>query len=108
MKNSKKYIQISKLEEDAGGEYISSQFITVCNGKIYNISFYNDGKKLDKNCYKILDTFEVMRSSVPQKAPMYIIVIIAFGIAVSATVIIIMILGIIKDEKKKNEKGCSR
>ncbi len=100
-KNSKKYIEISKTEKDGGGEYISSQFITICNGDIYNISFYNDGTKLKKESYDILSSFEINDSNAGPKMPVFTFVIIALAIAALITVIVIMVLGIIKDKKKK-------
>lgn len=99
--DSKKYIRISKIENDVGGEYLSTQFITICNGNIYNISFYNDGNEFKDEFYDILNTFEIKEDNEISKLPIYIIGGIAVGIAVLITVIVVMIIGLIKQKRKE-------
>ena len=103
--NSKKYIVITENSKDSGGQYTATQFITVANGKIYNISFVNSGNEFDKSNLSILQNFEIKSEDNPSKIPILLTIIIAVSIAVFAAVIVVMILGINKDRKAiKNEK----
>ena len=101
--NEKKYIMITENSKDSGGEFTATQFITVANGKIYNISFLNSGKEFDSSNLKILKSFNINDQSEPSKIPVLVTIIIAVGIAGLSAVIIFMILGINKDRKAIKE-----
>lgn len=102
--NFKKYIMISENSKDSGGEFTATQFITVANGKIYNISFLNSGKEFDSSNLKILKSFKINDESKPSKVPVLVTIIIAVGIAGLSAVIVFMILGINKDRKAIKEE----
>ncbi|MCQ2455393.1 MAG: hypothetical protein MJ090_04580 [Clostridia bacterium] len=102
-RNSKKFIKISVRKNDSGGEFTATQFITVANGKLYNISFLSEGKELDKQNLKILDSFSVNEEKSDSGISLFITIFIDVAIAGFAAIIVLMIYGIIKN-KIKNEK----
>ncbi|MCQ2451412.1 MAG: hypothetical protein MJ080_05500 [Clostridia bacterium] len=101
-RDAKKYIKIFETKKDEIGEYTSTQFITVCDGKVFNISFFSIGKNLGNDALKILDTFEIKEASIPSKVPVFNTVLAALGIAVLICVIIYMLWGIVKKYKQIN------
>ncbi len=93
------YMKFTETLEDSGGKYTSCQYITVKNGKVYQFSTYNSGETQSetvKKCFNsLIINSESSVFSVRQK------IIIGAVISVLAAVIIIMIIGIIKDLKKQ-------
>lgn len=97
--DAKKYIMLKGVEEDAGGSYVVTQFVTVYNGKVFNISFYNADGMTDKE-YKILNTFDIIETNFPSKMPVFIVILVAIGIAVLICLIIAMIWGLVHKKSK--------
>ncbi|HCH28489.1 MAG TPA: hypothetical protein DEW35_03170 [Ruminococcaceae bacterium] len=98
-RDARKYIVLKGEEKDAGGSYFVTQFITVYNGKVFNISFFNNSGMTDKE-YKILDTFEIKEASFPTKQPVIIVIFLAVGIALLTCLIIFMIWGLVHKKEK--------
>ena len=93
-RDAQKYIVLKGTEKDAGGSYFVTQFITVYNGRVFNISFYNTAGMTDKE-YKILDSFEMKDANFPSKQPVIIVIFVAVGIALLTCLIIFMIWGLV-------------
>ncbi len=103
IRNSRKYIEITENLKDSGGEFVSTQLITMANGKIFNITINNAGDFVDEDMLKSLDTLKFKESQDSFKSYIIITIAIVIGIGVFITLIVLMILGIIKD--KKNEEN---
>ncbi len=102
----KKYVFILFTEQltDSGGDYISQQYITVFGGKIYRISVYMPSDKGTFSFDTIVDTFEINESKTP--FPLWLTVLFVLGIAVFASVAVVMVIGIVKERRKsKNGNG---
>lgn len=98
-RDAKKYIMLTARESDSGGSYIATQFITVCNGKVFNISFFNQSGVTDAE-KKILDTFEIKETNFAPKTPVFVVILIAIGIALLTCLIIYMVWGLVHKKKK--------
>lgn len=101
--DARRYIKISETLKDSGGVYTATQFITVADGKLINLTFYNNGEYMPSESYKTFNSFKINDQMAPSKKPVIYIFLIAFAIAAFVAVIIVMILGIIKDKKKKDK-----
>jgi len=97
----RKYIVVSETLKDSGGEYTATQYITVCGGKLYQLSFYTSGT-IDKT-REIFSSFRINVTGKNDAMPLWQILVIIFGIAVFATVSVICVIGIIRDRKKEDE-----
>ncbi len=97
--NSVKYIKITENLKDSGGEFTATQFITVADGKMYNVSFYGAGNKTDQSVYRTLGTFKINSKAFDKRTPIIVLALIAVGIAVFAGLISLMIVRIFKDRK---------
>ena len=99
-RDARKYVKISNKETDNGGEYYVTQFITVCNGEVFNISFFGD-KGITAKEKKILDTFEVKEATIPSKKPVYIVIVCAVSIALLVCLVVYMLWGLIMRARTK-------
>ncbi len=98
VRNSVKYIKISEVLKDSGGEYTATQYLTVLDEKLYNITFYNANEETSADNQKILDTFKVNEETGNYKYSAYISILIAFAIAGLTAIIVVMVMGIIKNK----------
>lgn len=94
------YIKTEQLLSDSGGTYLSSQYITVKNGKIYQFSIYSEGQTENEKAKKSLENFTFKKETVKVDNSKKIIVGCVFGVLL--IIIVIMIMGIIKDIKSND------
>lgn len=90
------FIAVTEKLKDSGGEYVSTQYITVKNGNVYQLSCYNSGTKIDSD---IGDVFNSLRFSQSDNFN-WVYTMIILACVVLAAVIIIMIKGIVTDLRK--------
>ncbi|MCQ2478045.1 MAG: hypothetical protein MJ091_02345 [Clostridia bacterium] len=100
-KNGVKYIVITETLKDSGGNYVSTQYITVKNSKIYQLSFYSQGESKSLLAEDIFDTFVIL--STERKNSNFIFIGIAALMAVFAAIIVIMVFKIIRSIKIKEK-----
>ena len=55
----RKFAKITEVLEDSGGEYTSTQYVTVASGRTFVISCYNPGKTTSAEVEKVFGTFTV-------------------------------------------------
>ncbi len=91
------FIAISEKLSDSGGEYVSTQYITVKNGNIYQLSCYNKGDKVSEEIDNVFSSLRFSKSD--NFTWLYTMIILASIIL--GGVIIIMIKGIVGDLKKQ-------
>lgn len=90
------FLKFTEVLTDNGGEYISCQYLTIKNGKVFQFSTYNQGSEQSESLKKSFESLkfnEVRTYNTKQK------IIIAAVISALVVLIGIMIYGIIKDLK---------
>ncbi len=102
--NTKKYkfILFSELLTDSGGQYISEQYITAKDGKIYQISIYMLGHTSFYPSNEILESFVINTDDA--SFPLWLAALFVIGIAAFVSLAAVMVIGIIK-EKHKDVQG---
>ncbi len=94
------FIKTEQLLSDSGGTYLSSQYITVKNGKIFQFSIYSEGQTENEKAKKSLENFTFKKETAKVDNSKKIIVGCVFGVLL--IIIVIMIMGIIKDIKSND------
>lgn len=61
--NKVKYISYLEKLKDSGGSYTSIQYITVKDGKLYQLSFYNSGDEVPLSVDTVFKSFELYGES---------------------------------------------
>lgn len=93
------FIALSETLKDSGGEYTSTQYITVKNGNVYQLSCYNEGVEVNEEIEGIFSSLRFSDSG--NYTWLYTMIILAsvflFG------VIAFMVKGIIADLKKEEK-----
>lgn len=82
---------------------VSSQYITVADGKIYQLNFFSLGSSESDDVVKTLDTFKINHKASKSPVSVLPMLLIIFGIAVFAAIGIVMLIGIIKRLRLKKE-----
>lgn len=103
-KNGTKYIVFTDdITLSDGKSCVSSQYITVAGGKIYQLNFFSLGSSESEDVIKTVSGFSINHND--DKSPAFVLpmLVIIFGIAVFAAVGIVMLIGIIKRLKLKKE-----
>ncbi len=90
------FISVTENLKDSGGEYVSTQYITVKNGNVYQLSCYNSGNEING---EITDIFKSLSFSQSNNFN-WVYTMIVLAVVFFAAVIIIMIKGIITDLRK--------
>ncbi len=101
LRNGRKYIEISESLKDSGGEYTATQFVTVENRKLFNITILNAGNSPDDEIINVLDTFKIAKAKEDTGKPVYITVLIISLIVFFSALAVIMVIGIFKDRKNE-------
>jgi len=103
--DANKYIKISERLKDSGGEYTLTRFLTVENGTLYNISFFDSAETMTEENYKVINSFKIEKDETSQKYPWYIACLISFGIAIFVSIIVITVVLTVRDYKNKPKKS---
>ncbi len=90
----RKYIEVVETLTDSGGVYTSTQYITVCGGKSYYLSFYNSGEKTSQEVREIFASFTL--NAPKQSASSSVTIVLIIGIVISAALAVFAVVGIIK------------
>ena len=90
------FICIKENLKDSGGEYVSTQYITVKNGNIYQLSCYNNGSETEGEITEIFNSLSF--SSSDNFNWLYTMIFLA--VIILGAVIIIMVKGIVTDLRK--------
>lgn len=91
------FLKFTANLSDSGGDYTSTQYVTLSNGKVYQLSCYNSGNTESPDIKSAAESFSVGKntaSNLRQK------VLIAAVLIALAGVIVAMAVGIIKDLKR--------
>lgn len=96
--NSKIYITFKSEHNDSGGKYSVSHYLTVTNGKIYQLSFYNPSDADESYIGEVLKDFKIKNENSGLK-PLQTALIIG-GIAIFAAAAVIIVISIIRDRKE--------
>ena len=90
------FICIKENLKDSGGEYVSTQYITVKNGNVYQLSCYNEGKEVSDDIINIFNSLSFSSSNNFN----WLYTMIFLTVIFLGAVIIIMVKGIVTDLKK--------
>lgn len=96
----RKFAVIAETLTDSGGKYTVTQYITVCGGKSYYLSCYNNGEGTSDTVKAAFESFSITEEA--EQPFKWINVAIVFGIAAFAVISVVMIIGIIKASKIKD------
>lgn len=88
------------IENSKGKNYYSSQYITVANGKFYNLTFISSNPAAKEDIKEIAASFKISKL---QKQPISVVYIILIAVVIAAFIAIatVMVIGIIKSLKQK-------
>ncbi len=90
------FICIKENLKDSGGEYVSTQYITVKNGNVYQLSCYNNGNETKSEITHIFKSLSFSSSNNFN----WLYVMIFLAVIILGAVIIIMVKGIVTDLRK--------
>lgn len=99
--NGRDFVVLTQKLADSGGEYICTQYLTICNGKVYCLTCFDDLDQTSaqsKQAFKALTLTNIDLSS-NDKSNRTEYILMAAGIFVFAVVAGWMLIGIIKDGK---------
>ncbi len=101
--NGRDYIEISLILGEGDDEYFCTQYLTICEGRVYCLTCYNNGEVTSPQANSAFKALNIEGSGVVAKdksnKPEYIL--IGVGIGIFAVVAVWMIVGIIKDSRKQ-------
>lgn len=94
----RKYAVIS---ETVGDSYTVTQYITICGGKTYYLSCYNNGKETSDTVKQIFESFTLIQKTESGGSPVWLSVVMIFGIIAFSIIAVMMAVGIIRNIKFK-------
>ena len=94
----RKYAVIS---ETVGDSYTVTQYITICGGKTYYLSCYNNGKETSDTVKQIFESFNLTQKTESGGSPVWLSAVMIFGIIAFIVIAVIMTVGIIRNIKFK-------
>ena len=94
----RKYAVISETVADI---YTVTQYITICGGKTYYLSCYNNGKETSDTVKKIFQSFTLTSKTESGGSPVWLSAVVILGIAAFSIIAVIMAVGIIRNIKFK-------
>ncbi len=99
--DGRKFIAVKNTLQDSGGTYTVTQYITICDSQTFYLSCYNEGEDTSAEINAVFKSFSL--NSVQTEQPDNSLnILIIVGIAVFSIIAVIMIIGIIKTQSKKN------
>ncbi len=104
--NERKFVLVKNTLKDSGGIYTVTQYITICDGKIFYVTCYNDGTDVSKEISNAFSTLKLNPLSAESNDFDILSIVIIVGIIVFSAVAIIMVVGIIRlkvKDLKENE-----
>ena len=102
--SGRQYVKFSETLKDSGGDYTATQYVTVCEGKIYRFCFYNSGLQESEQADEMFSRFKLLGFEA-KKLPEWVGIALIFGIAIFASVSVAMVFGIIKQRKISKERA---
>lgn len=97
--NDRTYLVFSSVQSDSNGAYTTKQYVTVANGKAYQLVFNNAGEKADEKVLDIMSTFKINKAKTAS-VPLWETLLIAAGVALFVTIAVICVIGLFKKEKE--------
>lgn len=94
----RKYAVIS---ETVGDSYTVTQYITICGGKTYYLSCYNNGKETSDTVKQIFESFNLTQKTESGGSPVWLSAVMIFGIIAFSIIAVMMAVGIIRNIKFK-------
>lgn len=103
--NGRKFVCTKTSNQDNGGIYTVTQYSTIFCGKIISFIGYNDGNSTSQEIITAFEGFSLSEKSAEQNAKSITlsIILIIVSIVVFAAIATIMIIGIIKNLRNKND-----
>ncbi len=97
----RKYATTCETVSGENGVYTVTQYITVCDGKTYYLSCYNEGSGTSAAVERIFKSLKLSNDTAPQSDAEWPFVAIGVGIAAFALIAAIMVIGLIRTIKFK-------
>ena len=97
----RKFAKITEILEDSGGQYTSTQYVTVASGRTFVISCYNPGKTTSEEVEKIFGTFTV--KSIDEHIKSYSVgkKLVLPAIIIACIFVAVTVIGLIKNLYQK-------
>ena len=101
--NQRKYIKSVRGLSDSGGRYISSQYVTVMDGYIYQLSVYEawDDEDYERKAPKIFEGLVLYPQSDEHSVPLLVTIGFVLLVALFTAVFAVTLVGLIKNRKSK-------
>ena len=99
--DGRKFIATQNTLQDSGGVYTVTQYITVCDSQIFYLSCYNEGEETSSEVQSVFENFK-LNSIKPQSSSNVLNFIIIPGIVIFSVIAVVMIVGIVKSVRNKN------
>lgn len=99
--DGRKFIATQNTLQDSGGVYTVTQYITVCDSQIFYLSCYNEGEETSSEVQSVFENFK-LNSIKPQRSRNVLNFIIIPGIVIFSVIAVVMIVGIVKSVRNKN------
>ena len=106
--NDRKFVLVKSTLKDSGGIYTVTQYVTICDSKIFYLMGYNNGEDTDKEISDAFISFRLSQLSAESDDYDILSIVVIAGIVVFSVIAIIMIVGIIRlkiKDSKENENG---
>ena len=102
--NGRDFIEVSLILGKGEDEYFCTQYLTICEGRVYCLTCYNNGEAPSPQVNSAFKALNIEGSGVVAKdksnKPEYIL--IGVGIGIFAVVAVWMVIGIIKDSRQQS------
>ena len=105
--NGMKLIEVRLNGKDSGGSFCSIQYLTVCNGNFYSLTFTSAGEVNEQkvsHAHDSLSTFEIKTNAVSSAwdvGSVLIVIILSLAIIAAVALAAVIVYSIIRDIKKR-------
>ena len=97
----REYAKMCETINGEQGAYTVTQYITVCGGKTYYLSCYNEGEGTSDTVEKIFQSLKLYGQKTAPRTPDWSFVALAIGIAAFALIAVMMVIGLYRTIKFK-------
>ena len=102
--SGEKFLKFTDFMKDSGGEYTVTQYVTVKNEKVYQLSCYTPGKTVPNSIEKTFKNFKITSYGKQNNASVLQTLLLILSIAVFLTLAVLMSVGIVSSLKKEKNK----
>lgn len=102
--NGRKFVCVKHTRQDSGGIYTITQYVTICNNKIFHFAGYNDGETTSDEISSAFQSFNLTEKvDVPTNYSWYITLTIT-GVVIFSVLAIVMIIQIVRTHLKDKKE----